>query len=421
MSNIGSIGGPQFQDINKAKPHAHKPTNNAQAEPKDNVSIGANSDAAPADKKKWTVLLYSAADTNLERYQLSDVAELEGVGSNNNMNLVAQLDRGKNPSSLSGGWPGCKRFYLDNANHKPGDKQNITSPALADLGQVNMSDPKVLADFIEWGVKNYPAENYMLVMSDHGGAWVGAMQDYSHKGFMSIPQLKEGLAAAEKATGEKIDVLGFDACVMANTEVADELKDSVDYMVASEKTIGGDGWTYNGIFSSKTIQNLQKALDTKFTISPEEVAKKIIKDSTGWASTETLSAIDMSKMKDVTSASDAFAKELLAGGMTQADLKELARKSKDFDGFTDQYDFVEKIINSPKADDKLKTAGKAVMDAIKNAVIAEEHASSENGAHGLTVQTYGDGLGFGGVNSSKYQELQFAKNTQWDEAIQKKA
>lgn len=59
----------------------------------------------------------------------------------------------------------------------------------------------------------------MLVIADHGKGWEGLIQDDSHKGWMSVPQLRQALDTAQKATGQKLDVLGFDACQMASVEV----------------------------------------------------------------------------------------------------------------------------------------------------------------------------------------------------------
>ena len=43
----------------------------------------------------------------------------------------------------------------------------------------------------------------------------------------------------------KIDVIGFDACLMAMLETAYALRDSGSVMVASEELEPGDGWSYD--------------------------------------------------------------------------------------------------------------------------------------------------------------------------------
>lgn len=417
MANIGSLGNNLpingFNQNQKTAPQMQEKANN----PADNVSLGNKQDTSAVDKKKWTVLLYSAADNNLERALASDVAELEAVGSNKNMNVLVQLDRGENPSSFSGGWDGCKRFYLNGDN----DTSKIDSPSLKDMGQVNMADPKVLADFVSWGIKNYPAENYMLVVSNHGAGWQGIAEDESHNGWMNMQMFREGLEMAQKETGEKIDVLGFDACLMANTEVAYELKDVANYMVASQNTEGAEGWPYLKIFTSKLMEEIQRSLDTKFTISPEQVAMKVVNDSAGFASINTLSAIDLSQMKGVAESTDDFARAIMSTDTSMVDLRKIARSTKQWHGFSDQIDFAERILKDPNIkDENLKVAAEAMINSVSDAVIAEYHSSRQEGANGLTLQISPNGGSLGGKigdTDIKYGDLAFAKDTLWDEAM----
>lgn len=410
-NSIGSVNFANtysMPEVRAEKPQ-QAPAQQQAAPASDSVSLGSDDSSVEKTKKKWTVLLYSAADNNLETALVKDVAELESVGSSDQMNLVVQLDRGDRPSSLSGGWDGCKRFYLT----QDSDRNNINSPALADLGQVNMSDPKTLSDFIQWGMKEYPAENYILVMSDHGAGWPGALQDISHNDFASTPALREGIEDAEKKTGQKLNIIGFDACLMASTEVAHELSGVGDYMVASQNTEGGDGWPYSKIFSSSTASALKSALNQKFDISPEEVAKKMVNDSHGFPSITTLAAMDLSKMSGLTEATNAFAEVLMQSPNDKATIKSIAAKTKSWYGFKDQYDFAEKLINDSRIQNpELKEAAKAMQEALKEVVIAEQHSSAHNGAHGLSLEISTDG-----VNKKGYSDLQFAKDTKWDEAM----
>ena len=48
---------------------------------------------------------------------------------------------------------------------------------------------------------------------------------------------------------EKIDIIGFDACLMNMMEVAYQLRDSTKVIVGSEETEPGDGWDYQAILS----------------------------------------------------------------------------------------------------------------------------------------------------------------------------
>lgn len=418
MANIGNSLS-NFQNYEKLSAIPSAPSSSqkkTETDVKDAVILdnSVTGDLA-VEKKKWTVLLYSAADNNLEKDLTKDVIEMESAGSNKNMNLVVQLDRGENPSEISDGWAGCKRFYLN----KDDDSSRISSPSLKDMGQVNMSDPKVLADFIEWGIKNYPAEHYMLILSDHGYSWEGALEDASHRGWMSVPDMGKAIDKASTATGEKIDILGFDACLMASTEVAYELKDSVDYIVASQDLEGAEGWPYTNIFTGELTKQMQKALNTKFTLSPELIAKGIVTHSESEPAITTLSALDMSKVKELSVATDEFAKAILETEIPLYEIKNVVKKVKTFEGFRDHGDFAKKIIESPRiTDEKIKETAKNMLEALQQTVMLSHYSDKNSSANGLNLEiSRKAATGKGDFNN--YHDLAFAKDTLWDEAMAK--
>ena len=135
-------------------------------------------------------------------------------------------------------WIGCRRYYVtDDIN-----PDKIDSELIADVGLPNMGKPETLTDFIVWGMKNFPAKKYIIDIGDHGAGFLGACEDRDE--FMSLPDLNKAFSDAEKQTGVKPDVIVFDACLMAQAEVAYELKDRADVMIASEETVGGAGLPY---------------------------------------------------------------------------------------------------------------------------------------------------------------------------------
>jgi hypothetical protein len=281
------------------------------------------------------------------------------------------------------------------------------------MGKTDMADPKVLADFIKWGMKNYPAQHYALIISDHGNGWKGAAEDDSHGTWMKMPTIEEGLKIAEEGTKEKIDVVGFDACLMANTEVAYQLKDRADYMIASEQTEGADGWPYVKIFSGKAIRALQTALRKRIDLDPKDFAIKVVTEAQTHPATNTMSAADLATMPDLTKATDVLADGIMATKTAKDVLKAIARKTQSFYGYKDLGDFCDRIVKSADIKDQaLKSAAKGVLDALAKTVIAEEHSSNYAGAHGLTIEipTYGG-------TSSDYGELAFAKDSKWKKAM----
>jgi len=408
------------------QPRLTDPAPAGAQEPTDSVQLG-NAQEKPL--AKWTILQYSAADNNLYKYLYDDVALMEKVGSDAGTHVVAQIDHG-----ARGPKPGAQRFYLERDTEAPpvqgparnstlfkavgtpgghGPNGNIDSPVLQELGPTDMSDPKVLADFIKWGVKNYPAEHYMLVISDHGDSWKGACEDESHKGWMDLPEIKSALAEAQAATGRKLDIVGFDACLMASTEVGYELREHADFLVGSEQTEGGDGWPYQAIMTPESLQVI-KAQNTMGAIDlePADLAAQVVnKAADAQGVLPTMSAFDLSRMEGVATAVKGFKDAILASETEASTLQQLRRNTESFKGYRDLGHFAESVVGSGEvADEKLKQAAQSVIDSVKGAVIAEQHAAKYPGARGMTIEMRSTG-------AHTYGKLAFQQATDWNAAI----
>ena len=380
---------------------------------------------------KWTILQYSAADNNLYKYLYDDVALMEKVGSDAGTHVVVQIDHANHaPNS------GAQRIYLERDTEAPpvqganrqmsvfkavgtpgghGPNGTIDSPVTQELGQIDMADPKVLADFIKWGVKNYPAEHFCLIISDHGDAWKGACEDDTHNGWMDLPEIKQALAEAQAETGKKLDIVGFDACLMANAEVGYELKDHAHYLVGSEQTEGADGWPYQAILTPDTLsvikaQNTAGAID----LEPADLAMQVVnKAADNQGVLPTMSAFDLSQMQGVADAVKGLKDAIVATETPSATLKQLRRDTQSFHGYRDLAHFAEQVAaNESITDEKLKTAAQDVVNSVKSAVIAEQHATKFPGARGMTIE-------MSRTSSSGYFATAFQKETEWNSAVNK--
>lgn len=125
-------------------------------------------------------------------------------------------------------------------------------------GEVNMGDPKTLSDFLVWATTTYPAENYALVLDDHGSGLGGGMvDDTSNHDKLSLSEIKTAISSAF-FIGAKLDVLVMNACLMGLIENGYQFKDLVSYYVASEdlQTTFYDGYanTLDKILVSSTPQ-----------------------------------------------------------------------------------------------------------------------------------------------------------------------
>lgn len=116
-----------------------------------------------------------------------------------------------------------------------------------DYPLASMASPNPLTALLDYGYSTYPADKYALIIWDHGSGPVnGVCLDTLFAGDMLLPsELDAALAASPFGKGNKLEWIGFDACLMANAETACLLAPYARYMIASQETEPGRGWDYS--------------------------------------------------------------------------------------------------------------------------------------------------------------------------------
>jgi hypothetical protein len=212
--------------------------------------------AASGSGQTWTVMLYQDADDKiLEKDIFVDLNEAERVGSSDRVKIVAQIDRFAGAYQGDGDWTGTRRYYVT----QDSDLNSINSEVAQELGEINMGAGESLVDFVQWSVTNFPADKYVLILSDHGMGWPGGWSDPSHQGSDSsrapmvsrlgnhiyLMELDEALRASREAAGiDQFEIIGMDACLMAQLEIMAALQPHGRFAVASEETEPALGWAY---------------------------------------------------------------------------------------------------------------------------------------------------------------------------------
>ena len=349
---------------------AQQPTTdgNAQNIVKTEPVAASDSNAASA---KWTVMVYiDADDDNLEAAAISNFIQMAGVGSNDNVNIVVQLDRVPGYDSSYGDWTDCRRFLITKGLTPDSGNE------IMDLGEVDMGDPNTLAAFTKWAVANYPAERYALILSGHGKGWQGLCWDKtSGNDYLNMNELKTALTETDAFDGKPLALIGFDSCLMDMTEVAYGICSSTSVMVASEHAEPSAGWPYDTIFA-------------KLIANPDMTAAQLgstIVDSyyeayspTGY----TLAAIDLTKI----------------GAVVQG-VNDLSR-----------------AMQSPSGNNSasIKSLANGVESTINAAVIDEKHGARWADSHGLAIYFPKTGADF---DSTYYSNNAFVVDTMWDEFL----
>jgi len=260
------------------------------------------------NEAKWTVMVYLAAGNDLETVGIQDINEMEMVGSTKDVNIVVQMDRipfsaldklglGIYDDDSNNNWTGTRRYYINQDMN-----QNIINSTLKmDLGEKNMGDPETLKDFAQWSIQNYPAQRYMLVLWNHGGGFRSPeisrdiCWDYNFGlDRITMPQLEDALSFISGQLGKEINIIGMDACHMGMIEVAYQVKDYAQIMVASEASVPGDGWQYDAVMGSLVTNPNQNS--NQFA---SEIVDCFYNQYSGTGSNVTLSAVDLSQMDNL--------------------------------------------------------------------------------------------------------------------------
>ncbi|MEO0069332.1 MAG: clostripain-related cysteine peptidase [candidate division WOR-3 bacterium] len=197
---------------------------------------------------QWTVGVYMCADNGMSEQAYDDLSEMMAVGSTSEVNIVVQIDNAERDTN-----PDCRRYYIKKERRE----------LLANLGEVDMADTAVLSDFIRFLGDRFPADNYFLIIWDHGNGWRAGygpqravLIDESHGHMMGVAggELRRALAQGTKRLGKRLTILGFDACLMSSIEVAFEVFPYCDYLLASEALIPWDGFPYERFLSRLTAR-----------------------------------------------------------------------------------------------------------------------------------------------------------------------
>ena len=356
---------------------------------------------ASAAMKEWTFMVFVNADNNLDAFGADDRDEMvKGGGSNEWRNVVFLIDREHGPATLN---------YIT----KTGVEK------IKDMGELDMGDYRTFVKFVVDTAKAYPAKHYAAAIWNHGSGWKdahgeiikGISYDDSSNNHITTGQLTIAMAEIKKALGKKLDVLGFDACLMQMMEVAYAVKDHVGYLVASEETEPGEGWCYDDIGKAWKPGMDPKAFASMIV---KEYAKSYSGGSAGSSST-TQSALDCTKLGALKDAIDGLAKAAIAGSYV-AEFKDALNKVQKFYYRTniDLVHYVQLLKNSIK-DEGFQTAAIKLEKAAGEAIVQNGLSGyNTKNAKGLAIYFPSSSYSF----STAYNDLAFAHDSLWDEMVQ---
>lgn len=394
------------------------------------VDALAKKKANGSAKKLW--LVHLAADNNLYQFGIDDVNEMEVGLASDDVKVVVLFDGSKQGDSA------VYEIQKDPAGmNKNIVSKKVSAPFMPSNNEIDSGDYKTAAKFVDWAVETYASSrdgdpDVIYTIWNHGLDWQRARNSFVSKPAkngiskasgeistnefawddngtnMKTADLNPILDPAVKKMGRKFSILNFDACLMAHAEVAYQVKDSVDYMVASQKTEPGAGNPYNLIV---------KSLSSNPSMNGAETSKIFVADynKSYPQGGITLSSMDISAVSGKFSkALNNFADAMVANLSTDnAALQEIRKKTVVFENndCADISHFASMVAKDARVSAAVKKAAEDVVSEVSSTVLANANSASAN-AKGISLYFPYKGLSY----KSRYDSLKFAGN-KWDEFI----
>lgn len=207
-------------------------------------------------KKSWTFMTYIAGDNSLASMVNPDIEEMQ-KGANDNVNVLVYANVKENRQKLA-----KKIIVTKNNLNVVNTETNLDSGAAS-----------TFMKSLDWAI-SVPSDYLAIGLWGHGSGPLnpiyrrrGICFDDTTGNYLNDRDIKIDLETIVKKRGDKkIDILFFDACLMASLECMATYTNCADYIVASEQTIPGEGYNYKYILNYLS----------KGTVNPRNFASNIV-------------------------------------------------------------------------------------------------------------------------------------------------
>ncbi|CAA6801873.1 MAG: Unknown protein [uncultured Sulfurovum sp.] len=334
-------------------------------------------------KVKLTLLIYMAADNNLDSAALNDLESIRKGSMFSEMDIVLQLDR----------WEFVDAKETIRYHVKEGEVKEIKR-----MGESNTGDLRILKEFIEESAKAYPSEKLIVIIWSHGSG----VDDYNgyegkrERYFVEpTPEIEEIAIAFDDSAKDfldnielqkaldvdvNIDVLGFDACLMGMFEIVYQLRNEADVIVGSQYLEPASGWDYPRVLEDLSLDGTSNKMGEELVKFYADYYKRESYDVTQ-------SAFDVDKVEEVTKNLDAFAKSLLENLEKKKDLKYTLLSSQLFNknDYIDLIDFV-KNLKERFDDESLLCLSDRLLGSLDDLIIANHNmGDAMRDANGVSI------------------------------------
>lgn len=351
---------------------------------------------------KWLFVVWMCGDNNLWGYSDQDLEEMRNTNKKN-VSVVVFYDGGGTSDGI---------LVLDN----DGNWKAIMGITGVDLNSGSYED---LEYWLKYVFENFSSTYRALIMWDHGSAWIGDSMYDSSKAIsfddtsgsaIAVKDLRMALENVINGAldGQKLDILGFDACLMGSLEVIYELRNTAHYIVASSFNEPADGWNYS-FLDEITPDSTQFSVAEMIVDSYRDYYSSPAYDSYRQDGLS-LAVYDTSQVEGFVSALDSFTYDLKANlSKVDAVYSDVVKSYIDYYNrpvLVDLGDFIDKWVT------KLSIAPDPSSFVV--------HSYGEKGDRKLLAPVsifMPESRSVYGIYENDYMTLSFPNDTQWDEFL----
>lgn len=286
-----TIGGDSSYQGSALEDNSLKGTVISQENGQMQISRRSRDEEIPMGDGDWTIFVYLCG-SDLESdggAASSDIEEAFAARGSGQVKVVYQT--------------GGSYFWYQNINENRVQRYLLEDGDLTlvdEKPEANMGTASTLADFLSWGVSNYPSERMGLILWDHGSGSINGVcfdEQYDYDS-LTLGELDHALNQVYDQMTDRFEFIGFDACLMSTLETANVLTPYARYMYASQEMEPGSGWDYTSL-----LNNLAANPDQDGAQLGEKVCREYYDHCAdygfGSQRSATFSIIDLSKIDDV--------------------------------------------------------------------------------------------------------------------------
>lgn len=281
---------------------------------------GCSNNVSPVENKPYATIMIYMCGADLESatdgysskpvgLATADLKEILSVKNQpDDVNIIVQTGgASKWSSSLGISARELGRYHVEN-------QKLVKDDALV---KASMGKTTTFQSFLEWGLTEYPAEHVGVILWNHGGALDGVCFDENYSNdSLTDNEVALALKNAFEAVGrtEKLDWIGYDACLMSVQDIAEMNSKYFNYMVASEEAEVGEGWAYNrwidDLYEHKSTEEVLTEICDGFIDSVDDLADYYAKFGYEYENNQNLAVIDLNKMETYKNSIESLASKI---------------------------------------------------------------------------------------------------------------